>query len=315
MTIRIGISSCLLGQKVRYDGGHKRDPFLVETFGRHVEWVPVCPELEMGLGVPREPIHLVAAAGGGARLVGVKSGTDHTAAVQKYAKRRLDGLASLDLCGYVFKSDSPSCGLWRVKVWREAGQPARNGRGAFAAALVERFPHLPVEEEGRLSEARLRENFIERVFAYARLKALFAGRWTVGRLVAFHAAHKLLLLAHSPDAYRKLGRLVAGASSADRRGIRETYEDGFMSALAVMATRGRHVNVLQHMAGYVREKLDPVSRDELYQMIADYRAGLVPLVVPITLMRHHVRRLAVAYLSEQVYLDPHPQEMMLRNRV
>ncbi len=313
--IRVGISSCLLGQEVRYDGGHKRDPYLVEAFGRHVEWVPVCPELEMGLGVPREPIHLVADREEGVRLKGVKSGTDHTEAMRRYAKRRLDALARLDLDGYVFKKDSPSCGLWRVKVWNAAGTPARNGRGLFAAALVERFPHLPVEEEGRLSDARLRENFIERVFAYARLKALFSGRWTVGRLVAFHAAHKLLLLAHSPEAYRTLGRLVARVSSGDRRTVRAEYEARFTDALAVLATPGRHVNVLQHMAGYLHDGLDVMSREELHQAIADYRAGIVPLIVPITLLRHHVRHLNVPYLASQVYLDPHPKELMLRNHV
>jgi uncharacterized protein YbgA (DUF1722 family)/uncharacterized protein YbbK (DUF523 family) len=315
-SIRIGISSCLLGQKVRYDGGHKRDAFLVELFGRYVEWVPVCPELEMGLGVPREPIHLVADdRGGGVRLVAVKSGADHTTAMRRFSERRLDRLEALDLCGYILKKDSPSCGLMRVKVWNRKGMPTKKGRGLFAAALVARFPRLPVEEEGRLSDARLRENFIERVFAYARLKELFRPRWTVGQLVAFHASHKLLLLAHSPDAYRRLGRLVAGAKTADRRALRAEYEAGFMDALAVLATRGRHVNVLHHMAGYLRRDLDAASRDELQQAIADYRAGLVPLVVPITLFRHHVRHLDVRYLAGQVYLEPHPKELMLRNHV
>ncbi len=314
--IRVGISSCLLGQKVRYDGGHKRDAFLVDLFGRHVEWVPVCPELEMGLGVPREPIHLVSdGRSRSVRLVGARSGADHTVTMQKYAKDRLEQLEALDLCGYILKKDSPSCGLMRVKVWSTHGMPTKNGRGLFAAALVARCPRLPVEEEGRLTDARLRENFVERVFAYARLKRLFSGRWTAGRLVAFHAAHKLLLLAHSPDAYRRLGRLVAGAAAADRRSLRAEYEEGFMDALAVLATRGRQMNVLQHMAGYVRDRLDAASREELQQAIADYRAGLVPLIVPITLFRHHVRHLDVRYLAEQVYLDPHPKELMLRNHV
>jgi uncharacterized protein YbgA (DUF1722 family)/uncharacterized protein YbbK (DUF523 family) len=310
--IRIGISSCLLGQKVRYDGGHKRDAFLVDTFGRHVEWVPVCPELEMGMGVPREAIRLVT-AGDTVRLVGTKSGTDHTDAMQAFSKSRLDRLAALDLCGYILKKDSPSCGLMRVKVWNDGGMPTRNGRGVFADALVRRFPHLPVEEEGRLCDPRLRENFVERVFAYARLKALFTGRWTVGKLVAFHAAHKLLLLAHAPEAYKRLGRLVAGAASAPRQEVRQAYEAGFMDALAVLATRGRHVNVLQHMAGYLHDGVDGASREELQQTLDDYRAGLLPLIVPITLVRHHVRRLGIAYLEGQVYLQPHPKELMLRN--
>ena len=270
----------------------------------------------MGLGVPREPIRLVARdEHGGVRLVGVKSGADHTSAMEQYAKRRLDTLQRLDLCGYVLKKDSPSCGLMRVKVWNLHGMATKSGRGLFAVALTERFPQLPVEEEGRLSDARLRENFIERVFAYARLKTMFGGRWTAGHLVAFHAAHKLLLLAHSPDAYRRLGQLVARASSANRRGLRASYETAFMDALARLATRGRHVNVLQHMAGYLHDGLDLLSREELQQTIADYRAGFVPLVVPITLVRHHVRHLGVAYLAGQVYLEPHPKELMLRNHV
>ena len=311
-TIRIGVSSCLLGQKVRYDGGHKRDAFLVDTFGRHVEWVPVCPEVEMGMGIPREAIRLVA-KGDAVRLVGTRSATDHTEAMRRFARVRLDELAALDLCGYVLKKDSPSCGLMRVKVWSGEGMPAKAGRGLFADALVRRFPRLPVEEEGRLCDPRLRENFVERVFAYARLKQLFTGRWTTGRLVAFHAAHKLLLLAHAPEAYKELGRLVARAASMPRQEVREAYEAGFMEALAVVATRGRHVNVLQHMAGYLHDGLDQASRDELQQTIADYRAGLLPLVVPITLMRHHVRRLGITYLEGQVYLQPHPKELMLRN--
>jgi len=310
--VRIGISSCLLGEHVRFDGGHKRDAFLVDTFGRHVEWVPVCPEVEMGMGVPREAIRLVA-DGDEVRLVGTRSGEDHTEAMRRFARARLDALARLDLCGYVLKKDSPSCGLMRVKVWGGGGAPARTGRGLFADALVRRFPRLPVEEEGRLCDPRLRENFVERVFGYAHLKELFAGRWTMGRLVGFHAAHKLLLLAHAPEAYRRLGRLVARAASMPRPEVREAYESGFMEAMAVPATRGRHVNVLQHMAGYLRDGLDQASRDELQQTIADYGVGLLPLVVPVTLMRHHVRHLGIAYLEGQVYLEPHPKELMLRN--
>jgi uncharacterized protein YbgA (DUF1722 family)/uncharacterized protein YbbK (DUF523 family) len=313
VSIRIGISSCLLGQRVRYDAGHKRDAYLVETFGRHVEWVPVCPELEMGLGVPRESIRLLSNEAG-VRLVGVKSATDHTAAMASYARRRLDSLERLDLCGYILKKDSPSCGLMRVKVWNEKGVPTRSGQGLFAKALVHRFPSLPVEEEGRLTDPRLRENFVERVFAYSRLKELFSPRWTLGRLVSFHAAHKLLLLSHSPEAYGRLGRMVAAASSTDRQTLRHSYEIAFMQALSIAATRGRHVNVMQHMAGYL-DDLDAASRAEIKDTIEDYRRGLVPLVVPLTLIRHHVRRLNVPYLAGQVYLEPHPKELMLRNHV
>jgi uncharacterized protein YbgA (DUF1722 family)/uncharacterized protein YbbK (DUF523 family) len=312
--VRVGISSCLLGQKVRFDGGHKRDAFLVETFGPHVEWVPVCPEVEAGMGTPREPIHLVR-HDKGLRLLGVKSGTDHTKRMLEWAARRAEALAREQLDGYVLKKDSPSCGMERVKVFEPPAPPVRTGRGLFAEALIARLPLLPVEEEGRLSDPRLRENFVERVFAHRRLRTLFSGRWSLGALVAFHAAHKLTLLAHSPGAYRVLGRLVAQANAVPRAELRDRYREGFMQALKEIATPRRHVNVLQHMAGYLRKTVDEASRQEVASAIADYQQGLVPLIVPITLLRHHIRRCGITYLASQVYLDPHPKELMLRNHV
>jgi len=312
--IRIGISMCLLGEGVRFDGGHKRDAFLVDTFGRYVEWLPVCPEVDIGLGTPREPIRL-ARKGTDIRLVGVKSGADHTDAMRAYAARKAEELAASDLCGYILKKDSPSCGMERVKVYDPNLSPARTGRGGFAEALLQRLPHLPVEEEGRLSDPRIRDNFVERVFAYRRLRDLFSGRWATGALVRFHTAHKLVLLSHSPRAYAELGRLVAGASSLPREEVRRRYESGFMDALRVIATPKRHVNVLQHMLGHFKDTLDAGSRGELLVSIEDYGRGLVPLIVPITLFRHHVRVLEVAYLAGQVYLEPHPKELMLRNHV
>jgi uncharacterized protein YbgA (DUF1722 family)/uncharacterized protein YbbK (DUF523 family) len=313
--LRIGISSCLLGKEVRFDRGHKRDPFLVETFGRFVEWVEVCPEVETGMGTPREPIRLVRNADE-IRLVGVKSATDHTERMRTWAAGRVEALAREELDGYILKKDSPSCGMERVKVYSPAGGPStRNGRGLFAEALMARLPLLPVEEEGRLSDPRLREHFVERVFAHRRLRDLFAGAWTAGSLVAFHTAQKLALMAHSPAGYAELGRLVARAGELRPGELRSSYEAGYMQALAVMATPRRHVNVLQHIAGYFRDRLDEDSRRELAGAIADYRQGLVPLIVPITLVRHHVRRLGIAYLAGQVYLEPHPKELMLRNHV
>ena len=312
--IRIGISACLLGQQVRFDGGHKRDAFLTETFARFVEWVPVCPEVECGFGTPREAMRLVRVEHG-VRLLTIKTGIDLTTPMERFSRSRVSALAREDLSGYVLKKDSPSCGLHRVKVYDRHGTPARDGRGLFAAALVEAFPHLPVEEEGRLADPRLRDNFVERVFAYWRLRGLFAARWTVGDLVRFHTAHKLLLLAHAPEAYRQLGRLVAGARGVSRRDLERRYEDGFMRVLAQLATARRHTNVLQHMAGYFKDRLDAASKRELAEAIADYRRGLVPLVVPLTLLRHHVRMLDVTYLAGQMYLQPHPKELMLRNHV
>ena len=312
--VRVGISSCLLGEEVRYDGGHKRDHFLTETFGRFVEWVPVCPEVEAGFGTPRESMRIVRASDG-LRLLTVKSGVDLTEPFTRAADLRVEALTRERLSGYVLKKDSPSCGMARVKVYEEGRLPARSGRGLFAARLMERVPGLPVEEEGRLQDARLRENFIERVFAYWRLSGLFATRWTLGGLVGFHTAHKLVLMAHSPAAYQQLGRFVAGAKGMDRREIEHQYRGAFMDALEVVATPRRHSNVLQHMAGYLKQQLDAAAKTELQGAIDDYRLELVPLVVPLTLLRHYIRLHDVAYLSGQVYLQPHPKELMLRNHV
>jgi len=313
--IRIGVSSCLLGKKVRFDGGHKRDAFLVETFGPFVEWVPACPELEIGLGVPRETLRLVQDQGGN-RLIMPKSGADHTERMSRFAARRVAALEKEDLCGYVLKKDSPSCGMERVKVYSpRGGAPSKTGRGLFAEALLTVFPQLPVEEEGRLCDARLRENFVERVFAYRRLRSLFAQRWAIRDLVAFHTAHKLQLLAHSPKGYERLGRLVARAKGLPKKEVRAQYEAEFMTALGTLATPSRHANVLMHMIGFFREQLDGDSRHELLSVTEDYRRRLIPLIVPLTLIRHHVNRHDVSYLRGQVYLDPHPKELMLRNHV
>jgi uncharacterized protein YbgA (DUF1722 family)/uncharacterized protein YbbK (DUF523 family) len=321
--IRIGISSCLLGHEVRFDGGHKRDSFLTDTLGRYVEWVPVCPEVEVGMGTPRETVHLVrdlsrasqSGAGAPVRMIAPKSGADWTDRMVAYARARVAKLATLDLSGYVLKSSSPSCGMARVQVHAPGAMPERTGTGLYAAVLRARMPTLPVEEEGRLCDPRLRENFVERVFAYRRLRTLFAPRWSVGQLVRFHTAHKLSLLAHGPTAYASLGRLVARARHTPRGELQAEYEGTFMDALSRVATPARHANVLQHIAGYFRDQLDPESRAELLALIEDHRNGLVPLVVPITLIRHHVRRLGIEYLQGQVYLAPHPKELALRNHV
>jgi len=312
--IRIGISSCLLGEPVRFDGGHKRDPFLVETFGRYVEWVTVCPEVEAGFGTPRESMRL-ARVGDDVRLVTTRTGIDHTEQLRRYLATRVAALGEDELCGYVLKKNSPSCGMERVKIYGARGGPVATGRGLFADALLAAYPRLPVEEEGRLCDPRLRENFIERVFAYRRLRSLFGPRWTIGGLVAFHTAHKLQLMAHSPSLYAKLGRLVAGAKAVDRATLRAHYEADFMDALAVLATPKRQVNVLQHIIGYFSDRLDRAARHELLELIEDYGRGFVPLVVPLTLVRHYVRQFDLSYLRAQSYLDPHPKELMLRNHV
>jgi uncharacterized protein YbgA (DUF1722 family)/uncharacterized protein YbbK (DUF523 family) len=313
-SLRIGVSACLLGEAVRYDGGHKRDRFVTDVLGPFVEWVPVCPELEAGLGVPRPAMRL-SADGDAVRVVEIGSGRDHTRALRRFSASRVRALAELGLSGYVLKKDSPSCGMARVRVYGESGPPVRTGRGVFAAALMEALPELPVEEEGRLQDPALRENFIERVFAYRRLSELFEGRVSIARLVDFHTAHKLQLMAHSQEAYRALGRLVAGAKGIPRAELRARYAPAFMTALSRIATRGRNANVLQHAAGHLKRLLASAARAELALLIDDYRRGLVPLVVPITLLRHHTRSLSVAYLEGQTFLEPHPKELMLRNHV
>ncbi len=311
--IRLGVSSCLLGRNVRYDGGHKKDAFVAGPLSRFVTLVPVCPEVEVGMGTPREPVRLVR-IGDGVHMVGQRSATDHTDAMRRWAEGRVRQLEAEDLCGWVLKKDSPSCGMERVEV-HSKGAPVRTGRGLFARALMERMPLLPVEEEGRLDHPRLRENFIERVFAYRRLKDLLAARWTVGDLVRFHSAEKLLLLAHDPAAYRALGRLVAAAEAQPRAEVARGYGEAYMRALAKLATPAKHANVLQHMAGCLKDLLPAEERRELHQAIGDFRRGLVPLVVPLTLLRHHVRRHRVPYLQGQTYLEPDHRELMLRNHV
>jgi len=309
---RLGVSACLLGQNVRYDGGHKRDPFCVDLLGAFVEWVPVCPEVEVGMPVPRPSIRLVGRAGA-PRLVAQRGGEDWTERMEAWAGERVEALAALDLSGFVLKKDSPSCGMARVRVHGpKGGAPSRDGAGAFARVLQARLPLLPVEEEGRLHDPLLRESFIERIFGFARWKALVEAGLTRGRLVEFHTAHKLALLAHSPDGYRRLGRLVAGAKGRPLAEVAEAYGALFMASLAAPATRGRHLNVLQHMAGYFKRLLEP-ERKELEDAVTDYGRGHVPLVVPLTLLRSAVRRHGVGYLAGQTYLDPDPKELMLRN--
>jgi uncharacterized protein YbgA (DUF1722 family)/uncharacterized protein YbbK (DUF523 family) len=311
-TPRIGISRCLLGDEVRYDGGHKRDAFLVSTFGRFVEWVPVCPEVEVGMGTPREAVHLVS-DGGVTRMIAVKSRREWTTEMNAFSSLRVRQLASMRLSGYVLKKDSPSCGMARVRLHGAAGV-TRAGRGLFAAALLDTLPTLPVEEEGRLNDPILRENFVERVFAFQRLRDLLERRWSPAALVRFHTAHKLQLLSHSRQGYRELGALVAGAGRISREQARD-YERLFMATLAKPATRGRHADVLMHMYGHLKRLLDEGDRHELVATIEEHRHGVVPLVVPVTLLRHHARRHSVGYLLGQTYLEPHPRELALRNHV
>ena len=312
--LRLGISRCLLGEEVRFDGGHKRDNFLTEVLGRYVEWVPVCPEVEAGLGIPREAMRLVGDPQH-PRLVTIKNGIDHTRALEIMTANRIEELKGLDLSGYVFKKGSPSCGIERVRIYNEPGKLSSKGVGLFARGFIEQFPLTPVEEEGRLCDPALRENFIERVFCYRRWQDFVRTGATRQSLVRFHTIHKYVLLAHHPKHCEALCRLIGQTDQYRPKELASRYGGLFMKTLAVKATVRKHVNVLQHILGYFKERLDTQEKAELQSVIADYHRGLTPLVVPLTLLKHYVRIFDVSYMREQVYLNPHPKELMLRNHV
>ncbi len=312
--IKVGISACLLGQKVRYDGQHKLDHYLRDTMGKYMEWVPVCPEVEMGLPVPRESMRLVGDPASPRLLTG-RTGKDHTEAMLTWTSRRLDELAKEGLCGFVFKSRSPSSGIRGVKVYGGDGIPAGTGAGLFGGAFMARFPLLPVEDDGRLHDPGLRENFIERVFVVRRWQDFLADGGTRKGLVDFHTRHKYLIMSHSPEHLRILGRLVAAAKSRPPKELQEEYLLNLMAGLKLMATVRKNVNVLQHVLGYFKSKLTADEKQEVLEVIEEYRAGYVPLVVPVVLLRHFVRKYDEPYLGEQLYLNPHPAELMLRTHL
>ncbi len=313
--IPVGVSTCLLGEKVRWDAGHKHDRYLTDILGRYFEFVPVCPEADVGMGIPREPVHLVGDPAA-PRMVGNKSGEDWTERMNRYSRRKLKELIPLNLAGYVLKKASPSCGMERVPVKGDRGDmPRKVGVGLFAAELLKRLPLLPVEEEGRLNDPGLRESFIVRVFAYHRVQKLFAGGCRRGDIVAFHTRQKLLLMAHSPRHYQELGRLVARVKDYTPGELRERYVREFMAALQVRASTRKNVNVLQHLLGYLKDRLGAAEKADIIEVIEMYRDGLVPLIVPLTLLRHHLKVQGVTYLLAQEYLQPAPAELALRNHV
>lgn len=310
--IRLGISRCLLGDKVRYDGGHKHDPFLTRTLGEFVEYVPVCPEVECGLPIPREAMRLVGNPDA-PRLVTQKTGLDHTRRMQDWALSRLDELEQENLCGFIFKSKSPSSGMERVKVYAENGNLIGQSVGVFARMFMQRFPLLPVEEEGRLHDPLLRENFIDRIFVLRRYRDMLKAGQTLGNLVTFHTRHKLQILAHSPEIYRAMGRLVAKGKELPKDQLFKNYFELLMHAMRMKATPPKHRNVLQHIMGYFKNDLHPEEKQELLDLINKYARGIVPLIVPVTLLNHYVLKYEEFYLQDQTYLHPHPMELKLRN--
>jgi len=312
--ITIGVSACLLGEHVRYDGGHKHDHYITDTLGRFFSFVPVCPEVGCGMSTPREAMRLEGDPAN-PRLMTRQTHIDKTDQMLAFCRSKTEQLADEDLCGFIFKKDSPSSGLYRVKVYDEKGMPKKTGSGLFAAAVARRFPLLPMEEDGRLNDPALRENFIERVFCYRRWKDFLREQPDMGRLVEFHSRHKLLMMAHSPQIYREMGVLVAHGKQLGMQKLLQRYEEQFMKGLAFQATAKKNTNVLMHIMGYFKKELSAAEKEELLETITQYHHQLVPLLVPLTLLKHYVRKFDQAYLKQQVYLLPHPAELMLRNHV
>ena len=311
--IRIGVSSCLLGEKVRYDGGHKHDRYITDLLGNFFSFLPVCPEVGCGMPTPREAMRLEGDPAS-PRLVTVRSRVDKTGQMLTYCSSKVQELEGEDLCGFIFKKNSPSSGLFRVKVY-QGGMPSKSGSGLFAAAVTRHFPQLPVEEEGRLNDPVIRENFIGRVFSYRRWKDFLLDKPDPGRLVEFHSRQKLLMMAHSPAIYREIGSLVAQGKQLKLPELLQRYQELYMRALQLHATVKKNTNVLMHIMGYFKKELTPAEKEELLGAIGQYHDHLVPLVVPITLLKHYVHKYDQQYLKEQLYLCPHPAELMLRNHV
>ncbi len=312
--IRVGISSCLLGSRVRFNGDHKRDRFATDILDRYFKWVAVCPEVEVGMGVPRESVRLVGATDAPA-MIANQSGRDWTVPMMAYAETKAAKLKKQNLSGFILKSKSPTCGMERVRVYPASGMPVKRGVGLFARALMEAMPNLPIEEEGRLSDAHLRENFIVRVFCYHRWRQMPKKPFDVNHLLQFHTTHKLMLMAHSPSGLRRLGQIVAHPGRRSVRQLLADYESEFFAIMKIRATSGLHTNVLQHIAGYFKKDLAAGEKKELQTTVEDYRLGRLPLIVPLTLLRHHLLMYPKPYIAGQLYLNPHPKELMLLNHV
>jgi uncharacterized protein YbgA (DUF1722 family)/uncharacterized protein YbbK (DUF523 family) len=310
--ILVGISSCLLGNLVRYDGAHKYNSYIERTLGLYFEFKAFCPEVDAGLGTPRPAVQL-REIGQHIRVVGVKDHTlDVTEPLKQVGERQRHWLEGL--CGYILKKDSPSCGMERVKVYIN-DIPARAGVGIFADFLQQQFPTLPIEEEGRLGDPALRENFIQRVFVRHRWQQLCQSPLTAHGLMRFHSRHKLIAMSHDQNRARELGRLIADVRTDNINDIAQRYITELMACLKIVATRGNHVNVLQHIQGYLKRSIDTDDKQELTDTIEIYRQGTVPLIVPLTLLRHHFRKQPDVFIDESFYMTPHPAELSLLNQI
>ena len=313
--IRIGVSSCLIGEKVRWNGDHKQDRYVREILSRYFEYIPVCPEVEVGMGVPRETVALYGDPEKPS-MISKKTQTDWTKPMEKYIKSRINTLSADDLCGYIFKSKSPSCGMGRVPLYSEFGShKVKHGPGMFANAFINSFPLVPTEEEGRLNDPRIRENFIVRVFSFKRFNLLLNEKFSLGQWVKFHTQHKFLLLAHSRKHYDDLGELVAHSKTIKPSELKKKYGELFMEALTSKSTPKKNTDVLLHMMGFLKKLLTKIEKEDILSTIEDYRSEILPLIVPVTLIRHQVKKHNIEYLRDQVYLNPHPKELMLLNHV
>jgi len=312
--IKLGISSCLLGKNVRFDSGHKRDRYITDLLGQFVTFVPVCPEVEVGMGVPREAVRLIGDLNN-PQMVGTQSEKDWTSKMNDYSRQRVLKKNLAGISGFILKSKSPSCGMERVKVYITPTRAEKKGVGLFAAALIKQFPHLPIEEEGRLNDAALRENFIEQVFAYNRLQCLYAEPFSRNKIIEFHSAHKYLLLSHSPEYYRRMGQLVANIKKTSPPEFKRLYEELFIAALKFRTTVRKNSNVLQHIAGFLKKHITKSEKAEIQEAIDDYHNELTPLIVPLTLLKHFINKYDIEYIRNQYYLNPHPKELMLRNHI
>ena len=310
--MKLGVSACLLGENVRWNGGHSRSRFVTDILSEYVEFVPVCPEVEAGFPIPRETFRLIGDPES-PRLITTKAKVDHTDHMLDWARKRVAALEKEDLCGFVFKKDSPNSGLYNVKVYTDKGMPVKQGVGLFARAFTERFPRIPVEEDGRMNDAKLRENFIEQIFALKRWREVLAKRKSGGALVDFHTRHKLLILSHSPSHYRTMGKLVAQTKALPLSDLYLEYESLLMEALRLKTTIKKNLNVLYHLMGYFKKSITSDEKQELLEIFDQYRRENLPLIVPITLINHYVRKYQQPYLEQQVYLNPHPVELKLRN--
>lgn len=312
--IQVGISSCLLGEEVRYNGGHKHSPLCTRDLSRYFEFISVCPEVSIGLGVPRKPIRLVGDPAD-PDVVGVDDITfNATQDLKDFANTKVKELDQL--CGYIFIKGSPSCGLFRVKVYNEKGFPQEEmGRGVYAKVVTDNYPLLPVEEAGRLQDAVLRENFITRVFAYHNWQLLKQEGLTAKKLIDFHSSYKYTLMAHNPQSFTALGRLLADVGKHDPDEIGDEYFTGLMESLNKKASRKSHTNVLMHLQGYLKNQLSKGEKAKLGEAIEQYRRGIIPLIVPVTLLKNFFHTYPDDYIARQSYLQPYPDDLSLRNQI